>query len=97
MQQDKVVIDLDSDEVSVAGRSKRIAMSCENKKVQKNNEDTFEVNASDIDWCSLQKDASSNNSLPNSDEMREICSLENEDPDLLMAMQLQFGDSEPDV
>lgn len=76
-------------------RRERNANHNEKIKKQVSNDESIEVNESDIDWCSFQKRESSNKSLPNSDDMIEICSvneledkLSYEDPDHLMAIQL---------
>ena len=76
MQKDRGVIDVNADEVSMAGRSERLVMSAGNKKVQKINVDIIKVNKNDFDNFSLLKEENSNRSIPNSEKMPEISSLD---------------------
>ena len=60
----------------MAGRSERLVMSAGNKKVQKINVNIIEVNKNDFDNFSLLKEENSNRSIPNSEKMPEISSLD---------------------
>ena len=51
-------------------------MSAGNKKVQKINVNIIEVNKNDFDNFSLLKEENSNRSIPNSEKMPEIYSLD---------------------